>query len=137
MVNRVILGGNLGKDPETFNFQNGGKVVSFSVATSESWRDQSGQRQTKTEWHDVKVWNEALAEIAANHLRKGSKVYLEGQIETRKFTDKEGKPREAKEIAMRFNSALTMLDAPPSADRPEDAPAQARRGARREPSGRN
>ena len=135
MVNRVILIGNLGKDPESFSFQNGGKVVSFSLATSESWRDQSGEKQTKTEWNDIKMFNDALGEIVLNHLHKGSKVYIEGRIETRKFTDGDGNKREAKEIAMRFNAALTMLDPAPSADRPADPPPQARTGRERKPSG--
>ena len=135
MVNRVILVGHLGKDPQTFNFDGGGKVTSFSLATSESWRDQSGAKQTRTEWHDVKIFNDALAEIAANHLREGSKIYLEGQIETRKFNDREGKPREVKEIVLRFNSALQMLDSAPTAETPDGTPRQ--RGARPEPSGRN
>lgn len=135
MVNRVILVGNTGRDPEAFTFQNGGKVVSFSLATSESWHDQAGERQTKTEWHEVKVFNEHLADIAEQYVRKGSKLYLEGQIETRKFTDKEGVNREAKEIVLRFNAALTMLDSKPSPDRPTEQPAQQRQ-AKPEPRGR-
>ena len=111
-VNKVILVGNLGRDPEARNMQNGGKVVSFSVATSESWSDRaSGERKEKTQWHRVAIFNEKLGEIAEKYLRKGSKVYLEGQIESRKYTDKDGQEREITEVVLsRFRGELTLLD---------------------------
>ena len=111
-VNKVILVGNLGRDPEARNMPTGGKVVSFSVATSESWNDRaSGERKEKTQWHRVAIFNERLGEIAEKYLRKGSKVYLEGSVETRKYTDKEGQERETTEIVLgRFRGELTLLD---------------------------
>jgi single-strand DNA-binding protein len=111
-VNKVILVGNLGRDPEARNMPSGGKVVSFSVATSETWNDRaSGERKEKTQWHRVAIFNEKLGEIAEKYLRKGSKVYLEGQIESRKYTDKEGQERETTEIVIgRFKGELTLLD---------------------------
>ena len=90
-VNKVILVGNLGRDPESRSFQNGGKVVNLRIATSEQWKDRaSGERRDKTEWHSVAIFNEALAGVAERYLRKGSKVYLEGQLQTRKWTDAQG-----------------------------------------------
>ena len=90
-VNKVILVGNLGKDPEIRSFQNGGKVASFSIATSESWKDKTtGEKKEKTEWHRISVMNEKLVEIIERYVKKGSKLYIEGQLETRKWTDKEG-----------------------------------------------
>jgi len=111
-VNKVILVGNLGRDPEARNMQTGGKVVSFSVATSESWNDRaSGERKEKTQWHRVAIFNEKLGEIAEKYLRKGSKVYLEGQLESRKYTDKDGQEREITEVVLsRFKGELTLLD---------------------------
>jgi single-strand DNA-binding protein len=111
-VNKVILVGNLGRDPEARNMQSGGKVVSFSVATSETWNDRaSGERKEKTQWHRVAIFNEKLGEIAEKYLRKGSKVYLEGQLESRKYTDKDGQEREITEIVLsRFKGELTLLD---------------------------
>ena len=111
-VNKVILVGNLGRDPEARNFQNGGKVVSFSVATSEAWTDRaSGERKDRTQWHRVAIFNEKLGEIAEKYLRKGSKVYLEGQLESRKYTDKDGQEREVTEVVLRqFRGELTLLD---------------------------
>ena len=111
-VNKVILVGNLGKDPEVRSFQNGGRVASFSVATSESWKDKSsGERKEKTEWHRVSVLNEALVGIVEKYLKKGSKVYLEGQLETRKWTDKEGRDQYSTEVVLRpYRGELTMLD---------------------------
>src|SRR4051794_6020401 len=109
-VNKAIIIGNLGRDPEARNMQSGGKVVSFSVATSESWKDKDGQRQERTQWHRA-IFNEKLGEIAEKYLRKGSKVYLEGRIESRKFTDKDGQEREITEIVLpRFGGELTLLD---------------------------
>ena len=111
-VNKVILVGNLGRDPEARNMQNGGKVVSFSIATSDTWNDKaSGERKEKTQWHRIAIFNEKLGEIAEKYLKKGSKVYLEGSIETRKYTDKDGQERETTEIVLgRFKGELTLLD---------------------------
>jgi single-strand DNA-binding protein len=111
-VNKVILVGNLGKDPESRTFQNGGEVVSFSVATSESWKDKgSGDRKEKTEWHNVSIFSEGLARVAKSYLRKGSKVYLEGQLETRKWQDQSGNDRYSTDVVLRqFNSAMVLLD---------------------------
>ncbi len=111
-VNKVILVGNLGRDPAARNMQTGGKVVSFSVATSETWNDRaSGERKEKTQWHRVAIFNERLGEIAEKYLRKGSKVYIEGQLESRKYTDKDGQEREITEVVIgRFKGELTLLD---------------------------
>ena len=114
-VNKVILVGNLGKDPESRSFQNGGKVVELRIATSESWKDRnSGERKEKTEWHTVKVFNEGLANVAEKYLRKGSKVYIEGALTTRKWQDQSGADRYSTEVTLQgFNSVLTMLDGAP------------------------
>ncbi len=111
-VNKVILVGRLGKDPESKSFSNGGSVVKFSVATSETWRDkQSGERKEKTEWHNVVIFNENLGKVASQFLRKGSQVYLEGAIETRKWQDQQGADRYTTEIVLaRFRGELTLLD---------------------------
>ncbi len=111
-VNKVILVGNLGKDPESRSFQNGGKVVSFSVATSENWKDKnSGERKDRTEWHNVSIFSEGLARVAEQYLKKGSKVYLEGQLETRKWQDKDGNDRYTTDVVLRnFNSSMVLLD---------------------------
>src|SRR3954447_829875 len=110
-VNKVILVGNLGKDPESRSFQNGGKVVNFTLATSETWNDRaSGERREKTEWHNVVVRNEKLGEIAERYLRKGSKVYVEGAIQSRKYQDQSGQERYITEIVVGpFRGELTML----------------------------
>ncbi|MGK6318414.1 single-stranded DNA-binding protein [Sphingomonas sp. DT-204] len=114
-VNKVILVGNLGRDPESRSFQNGGKVVELRIATSESWKDRAtGERKEKTEWHTVKVFNEGLANVAERYLRKGSKVYVEGALQTRKWQDQQGQDRYSTEIVLQgFNSVLTMLDGAP------------------------
>jgi single-strand DNA-binding protein len=114
-VNKVILVGNLGRDPESRTFQNGGKVVELRIATSEQWKDRnSGERKERTEWHTVKVFNEGLANVAERYLRKGSKVYIEGALQTRKWQDQDGKDRYSTEIVLQgFNSVLTMLDGAP------------------------
>jgi single-strand DNA-binding protein len=111
-VNKVILIGNLGRDPEIRSFSNGGRVANLAVATSESWRDkQTGERKEKTEWHRVAIFNDRLVEIAEKYLRKGSKVYLEGQLETRKWTDQNGQERYTTEVVLKqFRGELTMLD---------------------------
>ena len=114
-VNKVILVGNLGRDPESRTFQNGGKVVNLRIATSESWKDRnSGERKEKTEWHSVAIFNEGLANAAERYLRKGSKVYIEGQLQTRKWQDQSGQDRYSTEVVLQgFNSVLTMLDGAP------------------------
>ena len=114
-VNKVILVGNLGRDPESRSFQNGGKVVNLRIATSEQWKDRNtGERKEKTEWHSVAIFNEGLANVAEKYLRKGSKVYIEGALQTRKWTDQAGVEKYSTEIVLQgFNSVLTMLDGPP------------------------
>ena len=111
-VNKVILIGNLGQDPEIRSFQNGGKVANLRIATSETWKDRnSGERRERTEWHTVAIYSEPLVRVAEQYLRKGSKVYVEGQLETRKWQDQNGQDRYTTEIALRpFRSELTMLD---------------------------
>jgi single-strand DNA-binding protein len=112
-VNKVILVGNLGRDPEVRRMTSGEPIVNLSVATSESWRDKaSGERKEKTEWHRVVIFNENLAKVAEQYLRKGSKVYLEGQLATRKWTDKDGQEKYTTEIVLnRFRGELVLLDA--------------------------
>lgn len=111
-VNKVILIGNLGRDPEVRSFQNGGKVCNLNIATSETWRDKaSGERKERTEWHRVAIFSEPLVRVAEQYLRKGSKVYLEGQLETRKWTDQSGAEKYSTEVVLRpYTSTLTMLD---------------------------
>ena len=111
-VNKVILIGNLGRDPESRAFQNGGKVVNLRIATSESWKDRSsGERKEKTEWHSVAVFQEGAANFAEKYLRKGSKVYIEGQLETRKWQDQQGQDKYSTEVVIRpYNGTLTSLD---------------------------
>src|SRR6478672_10650270 len=111
-VNKVILVGNLGRDPEVRSMQDGRSMVNMSVATSDTWRDrQSGERKERTEWHRVVIFNEKLAEVAQKYIRKGSKVYVEGQLATRKWTDQGGQERYTTEVVIpRFGGALTMLD---------------------------
>jgi single-strand DNA-binding protein len=111
-VNKVILVGNLGKDPEVRTMQDGGKVVQLSLATTESWRDKETQeRKDKTEWHRVVIFNEKLGEVAEKYMRKGSKVYVEGQLQTRKWTDQSGQEKYSTEVVLqRFRGEITMLD---------------------------
>jgi single-strand DNA-binding protein len=111
-VNKVILIGNLGRDPEVRTFQNGGKVCNLRIATSENWKDrETGEKRERTEWHSVAIFNEGLVRVAEQFLRKGSKVYLEGQLETRKWQDQNGQDRYSTEVVLRgFNATLTMLD---------------------------
>lgn len=110
-VNKVILIGNLGRDPEVRSFQNGGKVVNLRIATSETWRDkQTGERKERTEWHSVAIFNEALGKIAEQYLRKGSTVYIEGQLETRKWQDQSGQDKYTTEVVLRpYAGNLTLL----------------------------
>lgn len=111
-VNKVILVGNLGKDPEVRTMQSGDKVVNLSLATSESWKDKkSGERKEKTEWHRVVVFNQGLVNVCENYLKKGAKVYIEGQLETRKWTDQSGQEKYSTEIVLRpYRGEITMLD---------------------------
>jgi single-strand DNA-binding protein len=110
-VNKVILVGNLGADPEARSLNNGGEVVNMRIATSENWKDRDGNRQERTEWHNVVIFNENLGKVAKSYLRKGSKVYIEGQIQTRKWTDKDGNDRYTTEIVLqKFRGELQLLD---------------------------
>ena len=111
-LNKVMLIGNLGADPEVRSFQNGGKVCNLRIATSEQWKDRnSGERQERTEWHTVAIFSEGLVNVAERYLKKGSKVYIEGQLETRKWQDQNGQDKYATEVVLRgFGSTLTMLD---------------------------
>ena len=110
-VNKVILVGNLGQDPESRTFSNGGEVVNLRIATSESWKDRDGNRQERTEWHSVAIFNENLGRVAKSYLRKGSKVYIEGQLQTRKWQDQSGNDRYTTEIVLqKFRGELVLLD---------------------------
>jgi len=111
-VNKVILVGNLGRDPEVRRTASGDPVVSFSLATSESWRDKAtGERKERTEWHNIVIFNENLGRIAEQYCKKGSKVFLEGQLQTREYTDRDGNPRRITEVVLqRFRGELTLLD---------------------------
>ena len=128
-VNKVILVGNLGRDPEIRTLNSGDRVANFSIATSETWRDrQSGERKERTEWHRVVIFNEKLAEVAQKYVRKGSKVYVEGQLQNREWQDQQGNKRRSTEVVLqRFRGELTLLDsrggggAPMSDDAGDDA----------------
>src|SRR6056297_631484 len=111
-VNKVILIGNLGRDPEVRTFQNGGKVCNLRIATSETWKDRNtGERKERTEWHSVAIFQEGLVRIAEQYLRKGSKVYIEGKLQTRKWQDQSGQDRYSTEVVLQgFDGTLTMLD---------------------------
>jgi single-strand DNA-binding protein len=110
-VNKVILVGNLGDDPESRSLNNGGEVVNLRVATSENWKDRDGNRQERTEWHRVVIFNENLGRVAKSYLKKGSKVYLEGQLQTRKWTDNSGQDKYSTEVVLqRFRGELVLLD---------------------------
>ncbi len=111
-INKVIIVGRLGNDPDVRTMQHGGKVVNLSVATSESWKDKNtGERKERTEWHRVVIFNEPIAKVAENYLRKGAQVYLEGQLETRKWTDQSGAEKYSTEVVLRpYTGQLTMLD---------------------------
>jgi single-strand DNA-binding protein len=132
-VNKVILVGNLGRDPEVKRLNSGDPVVNLSVATSENWRDKaSGERKERTEWHRVVIYNENLAKVAEQYLRKGSKVYLEGQLQTRKYTDQQGNEKYSTEVVLtRFRGELVLLDRAEGGDRPERVPAMAGAGGDR------
>ena len=111
-VNKVILIGNLGRDPEVRSFQNGGKVCNLRIATSENWKDKNtGERREKTEWHSVAIFQEGLVRVAEQYLKKGSKVYIEGQLQTRKWQDQSGADRYSTEVVLQgYGGTLTMLD---------------------------
>src|SRR6056300_1137848 len=111
-VNKVILIGNLGRDPEVRNFPNGGKVCNLRIATSETWKDRNtGERRERTEWHSVAIFSEPLVRVAEQYLKKGSKVYIEGQLQTRKWQDQSGQDRYTTEVVLQgYNGSLTMLD---------------------------
>lgn len=110
-VNKVILVGNVGKDPEIRTFGNGGKVANFSIATSENWKDKQGQRQEKTEWHNIAVFNEGLIGVIERYVKKGSKLYIEGKLQTRKWQDRDGNDKYTTEIVLQgYGGTLTMLD---------------------------
>jgi single-strand DNA-binding protein len=117
-INKVTLVGNLGRDPEVRTTQNGDRVVSFSLATSESWKDKAtGDRKEKSEWHNVVIFNDAIGKVAESYARKGSKIYLEGQLQTREYTDKDGNQRRVTEVVLqRFRGELTLLDGAKSRD---------------------
>jgi single-strand DNA-binding protein len=138
-VNKVILVGNLGRDPEVRSTQAGDKVVNLSLATSERWKDKNtGEPREKTEWHRVVIFNDRLGEVAEKYLRKGSKVYIEGQLQTRKWTDQSGTEKYTTEVVLqRFRGELTMLDAKgdsgtPAIEGPDDAAEPSRAPARKE-----
>jgi single-strand DNA-binding protein len=115
-VNKVILIGNLGQDPEVKNFQNGGKICNLRIATSENWKDKAtGERKERTEWHTVVLQSDGLVGVAERYLKKGSKVYIEGQLRTRKWQDASGNDRYTTEISVGMNGVLTMLDGAPGA----------------------
>lgn len=140
-VNKVIIIGNLGGDPEVKPMNNGSKVATLSVATSETWRDRNtGERKEKVEWHRVSIFNEGLVKLAEQYLKKGAKVYLEGSLQTRKWTDQAGKDRYTTEIVLgAFNSSMQMLDRLPS-DRPPTPQSEAdygRQSGGRTAGGRN
>jgi len=121
-VNKVILIGNLGRDPEVKTMNNGGQVVNLSLATSETWKDKTtGERKEKTEWHRVVIFNENLCKVAQNYLKKGSKVYLEGQLQTRKWQDQSGADKYSTEIVLQnYRGELTMLDSKEVKSEPQD-----------------
>jgi len=117
-INKVILIGRLGKDPEVRSMSNGNEVVSFSLATSESWNDKaSGERKEKAEWHNIVIFNEGIGKVAKQYLRKGSQCYLEGQLQTRKWTDQNGNDKYTTEVVLqKFRGELTLLDTKPASE---------------------
>lgn len=129
-VNKVILVGTCGRDPEVRTLPNGGKVVSFSVACTESWRDKSsGERKEKTEWVNIAIFNEGLGKVSEQYLRKGSKVYLEGTLQTRKYTDKDGNERQATEVVLKqYRGELVLLSKPSDGGERSDQQGYSQRG---------
>ena len=138
-VNKVILVGHLGSDPEVRNLPSGGKVVNLSVATSEKWKDRnSGEQREKTEWHRVVIFSEGLARVAEQYLKKGSKVYLEGQLQARSWEDQSGQKKYSTEVVLQnFNSAMVLLDGPQGGSQPEhqERPSQSSGGPAFSPGG--
>lgn len=142
-LNKVTLIGNLGKDPEIRSFQNGGRAANFSIATGESWKDkESGEKKERTEWHRVSILSDGLVGVAEKYLKKGAKVYVEGKLETRKWTDRDGVERYSTEVVLRpYSGELILLDRkddaaapgieeePPHADNDDEEPAQAKKQA--------
>jgi single-strand DNA-binding protein len=137
-VNRVILVGNVGKDPEVRSMQNGGKIANLTLATSEEWTDKaSGERKSKTEWHRIAIMNDNIAGVAERFVRKGSKIYVEGQLQTRKWTDQQGQERYTTEVVIgRFNGSLVLLDSKrdDGGERPVATARPAQTQQRREPA---
>lgn len=132
-VNKVILVGNLGQDPEVKSFQNGGRIANLRIATSESWKDKaSGERKERTEWHTVTVQSDGLVGVVERFLRKGSKVYVEGSLRTRKWQDQSGADRYSTEISVGMNGALVMLDGKQAGG--TDAPSEPQRNSRNAPA---
>jgi len=130
-VNKVIIVGNLGRDPEVRTFQNGGRVVNLRIATSDTWKDKdSGERKERTEWHSVAIMNDGLGKIAEQYLRKGSTVYIEGQLETRKWQDQSGADKYTTEIVLRpFRGELTLLGGKSDGHRQDDEPRDGQSGS--------
>jgi len=122
-INKVILVGNLGRDPEIRSTQDGREIANLAIATSESWKDKnSGERKEKTEWHRVVIFNEGLVKVAKSYLKKGAKVYIEGQLQTRKWTDKDGQEKYSTEVVLQnYNGNLTMLDSKRDGSSSEDS----------------
>ena len=135
-INKVILIGNLGRDPEIRSTQDGTRVANFTLATNETWRDrESGERRERTEWHRIVIFNERLVDIAEQYLRKGSKIYVEGQIQTRKWTDQSGQERYTTEVVLqRFRGELTMLDSAPAGAQPVEGGSPGGGGSESEPA---
>jgi single-strand DNA-binding protein len=125
-VNKVILVGNVGKEPETRTFNNGGKVCNFSLATSETWRDkQSGEKRDKTEWHNIAIYNENLIKVVENYIDKGAKLYIEGQLQTRNWQDRDGNDRYTTEIVLqRYRGELVLLDSRQPSNNSRNEPRQ-------------
>lgn len=138
-INKVMLIGNLGADPEVRSFQNGGSVCNLRIATSENWKDKNtGERKEKTEWHSVAIFQEGLVNIAQQYLKKGSKVYIEGKLQTRKWQDQSGADRYSTEIVLQgFDGTLTMLDGKPAGDGGYQPPATQQTGGTTVGSGTN
>lgn len=134
-VNKVILEGNLGADPESRSLNNGGEVVNLRIATSETWKDRDGQRQERTEWHQVVIFNEHIGKVAKDYLKKGSKCYIEGKLQTRKWTDQSGNDRYTTEVVIqRFGGELVLLDAAGGGRSYDDGYAGSERTKRDEPA---
>jgi single-strand DNA-binding protein len=124
-LNKVMLIGNVGADPESRSLNNGGEVVNLRLATSESWKDKDGNRKERSEWHNVVIFNEGLAKVVKSYVRKGSKIYVEGQLQTRKWTDQNGNDKYTTEIVLqRFNGEIVLLDSKQGGGAPAEEPRQ-------------